>query len=211
MVDVFPPKSTHILNLSILVPAKTFPAKIHIFCQKSPAKSAYLAHFPPKTFPAKPPIVAIPPVEVFISGKNVHSSHFSAKMFPEKYCIQFWWENILAEKMQAMCIFRRNMHMHRMSLFEWTISYLKLYFSIEILISGHNSLLTIRRHISTSGNAQFVDEHAQLESTKNSSLQADNQLRKTNHFSTESLISGGHKYSNRLQATPYFHLRFGTI
>ena len=136
---------------------------------------------------------------------------FPPKCFLKNIAYSFGGKTFWRKKMQAMCIFRRNMHMHRMSLFEWTISYLKLYFSIEILISGHNSLLTIRRHISTSGNAQFVDEHAQLESTKNSSLQADNQLRKTNHFSTESLISGGHKYSNRLQATPYFHLRFGTI
>jgi len=66
--------------------------------------------------------------------------------------------------------------------------------------SNHSTY--IRRHISTSGNAQFVDESAQLESMENSSLRADNQLRKTNHFSTESLISG-HKCSNRLQATPH--------
>ena len=71
-----------------------------------------------------------------------------------------------------------------------------------------NRLAYIRRHISTSGNAQFDDELAQLESMEKCFLHTDNQVRKTNHFSTETLISG-HNCSNRMRATPYFHFQFG--
>jgi len=48
-----------------------------------------------------------------------------------------------------------------------------------------------------------------LEFMEHSSFHTDNQIRKTDHFSTDTHISG-HNCSNRLHATPYFHFRFGT-
>ena len=74
---------------------------------------------------------------------------------------------------------------------------------------GRTSRLAyIRRHISTSGNAQFDAKLAQLESMEKCFHYADNQVRKTNHFSTETLISG-HNCSKCMRATQYFHFRFG--
>jgi len=74
---------------------------------------------------------------------------------------------------------------------------------------GRTSRLAyIRRHISTSGNAQFDAELAQLETMEKCFPYADNQVRKTNHFSTETLISG-HNCCNRMRATPHFHFRIG--
>jgi len=71
-----------------------------------------------------------------------------------------------------------------------------------------NRFIYMRRHISTSGNAQFVTERAQLKSMENTSLRVDNELRKSYYFSTETSISV-HTCSNRLQGTPYFHFRLG--
>jgi len=63
---------------------------------------------------------------------------------------------------------------------------------------SRNRSIYIRRHISTSGNAHFVDERAQLEFMENSFLRENNKprIRKSNYFSTETLISG-HRCSNR--------------
>jgi len=60
----------------------------------------------------------------------------------------------------------------------------------------------VRCHISTSGNAQFDAELAQLESKDKCFLHADNQVRKTNHFCTETLTSV-HNCSTWMRATPY--------
>ena len=74
--------------------------------------------------------------------------------------------------------------------------------------SRSNRSVYIRRHISTSGNAQLVAKRARPKSMENSSLHRDNKLRKSYYFSTETLICG-HKCTARLQPTPYFHFRLG--
>jgi len=71
-----------------------------------------------------------------------------------------------------------------------------------------NRSIYIRRHISTSGNAQLVAKRARPKSMEDSSLHQDNKLRKSYYFCTETLISW-HKCSDRLQSTPYFHFRLG--
>jgi len=73
-----------------------------------------------------------------------------------------------------------------------------------------SSLIYTRRHISLSGLPQLAAERAQLKPMEQTMRTGRKGVRLSNHFSTESFISG-HNCSNAPQATPYFHFRFRLI